>query len=104
MVSRDEWVRKAEAVGKFGSGAATSEKGAYKGMPLLKQALDCFFNFDNEHRKAIADIVNKWANREDTGLESLVFDMKVIANSRSYFHSDIKEKYQKGKEESGKNE
>ena len=86
MVSRNEWIRKAEAVGKFGSGAATSEKGAYKGMPLLKQALDCFSNFDANHRRAISDIVSKWANREDIGLSSLVMDMKII--------------HQKGKERS----
>lgn len=97
MVSRDEWIRKAEAVGKFGSDAATSEKGADRGMPLLKQALDCFFNFDNEHRKAIADIVNKWANREHTGLESLVDDMRdarleiIRVKSRNYYNQKRRE-------------
>ena len=88
MVSRDEWIRKAEAVGNFGSGAATSEKAAYKGIPLLRDALDCFFNFDDEHRKAISDIVNKWANREDTGLASLVMDMRII-------HQKAKERSEK---------
>ena len=69
MVEREEWIRKAEAVGKFGHTAATSEKGAHKGMPLLKIALcECFSNFDDGNRQGILDIVTKWANREGHGL------------------------------------
>ena len=80
MVSREEWIRKAEAVGRFGSYAATSEKGAYKGMPLLYQALGCFDNFDDFHRKAVLSLVTEWANREGTGLWSLVTDMRIAHN------------------------
>ena len=77
MVSREEWIRKAEAVGRFGSYAATSEKGAYEGMALLRQALECFGNFDDGHRQGILDIVTKWANREPIYLPSLVREMRI---------------------------
>jgi hypothetical protein len=78
MVEREEWIRKAEAVGKFGHTAATSERGAYRGMKLLEQAL-CghFYNFDDGNRQGILDIVTKWANREWHGLPTLVHDMRV---------------------------
>ena len=76
MVERKEWIRKAEAVGRFGSGAATSEKGAYEGIPLLYQALNCFGNFDDGNRQGILDIVTEWANRQSR-LPSLVHDMRI---------------------------
>jgi hypothetical protein len=77
MVKREEWIRKARAVGRFGTGAATSEKGAYEGMALLRQALECFGNFDDGHRQGILDIVTKWANRQGSELPSLVRDMRI---------------------------
>jgi len=78
MVEREEWIRKADAVGAFGSGAATSEKGAYEGMPLLMSALcDHFSNFDDGNRQGILDLVTKWAKREWHGLPSLVHDMRI---------------------------
>ena len=78
MVERKEWIRKAEAVGKYGHTAATSEKGAYRGMALLNQALcECFSNFDDGNRQGILDIVTKWANRGLHGLPSLVHDMRI---------------------------
>ena len=78
MVEREEWIRKADAVGRFGSGAATSEKGAYEGMPLLMSALcDYFSNFDDGNRQGILDIVTRWANRGLHGLPSLVHDMRI---------------------------
>ena len=76
-VKREEWIRKAGAVATFGSTAAISEWGAYKGMPHLSKALRHFNNFDNSHRKAILDIVTKWANREPIYLPSLVRDMQM---------------------------
>ena len=75
-MNREEWIRKAGAVGRFGSGAATSEKGAYEGIPLLYQALNCFGNFDDGNRQGILDIVTEWANRESR-LPSLVHGMHI---------------------------
>jgi len=76
MVTKEEWIRKAGAVGRFGHTAATSEKGAYEGMPLLYKALGHFGNFDANHRKGILDIVTRWANYEAVGLYQLIYDMR----------------------------
>ena len=76
MITREEWIRKAGAVGRFGGGAATSEWGAYLGMPLLVEALGHFGNFDKYNRKAILDIVTQWANYESVGLRNLVLKMQ----------------------------
>ena len=76
MVTKEEWIRKAGAVGRFGSGAATSERGAYEGMPHLADALGHFYNFDANHRKGILDIVTLWANYEVDGLSNLVLKMQ----------------------------
>ena len=76
MVEREEWIRKAGAVGRFGSGAATSEKGAFEGIPLLYRALVHFGNFDKYNRKGILDIVTRWANYEAVGLYQLIYDMR----------------------------
>ena len=76
MVTKEEWIRKAGAVGRFDTGAASSEWGAYRGMPHLRDALKMFDVFDEKHRKAIADIVTRWANHEAVGLYDLVLDMR----------------------------
>ena len=76
MVKREEWIRKAGAVGRFDTGAALSERGAYRGMPHLEEALRTFGGFDEKHRKAIADIVTRWANYESVRLSELVSDMR----------------------------
>ena len=78
MITREEWIRKAGAVGRFGSGAATSERGAYEGIPHLAEALREFTwgNFDDNHRKGILDIVTRWANHEAVELYDLVLDMR----------------------------
>ena len=102
MVEREEWIRKAEAVGKFGHTAATSEKGAHKGMPLLKIALcECFSNFDDGNRQGILDIVTKWANREWHGLPTLVRDMRVAHDKAALeiFTNRNKEKERRRKTE-----
>ena len=75
MVTKEEWIRKAGAVGRFGSGAASSEWGAYEGMPHLAEALREFGRFDANHRKGILDIVTLWANYEVDGLPNLVLKM-----------------------------
>ena len=76
-VKRKEWIRKADAVARFGSSASTSEWGAYEGMPHLSEALRHFNNFDKSHRMAILDFVTAWANGQASGLPSLVHDMRV---------------------------
>ena len=76
-VKREEWIRKAGAVARFGSSASTSEWGAYEGMPHLSEALRHFNNFDKSHRMAILDFVTKWANGQASGLPSLVHEMRI---------------------------
>ena len=83
-VKREEWIRKAGAVARFGSSASTSEWGAYEGMPHLSKALGHFNNFDKSHRMAILDFVTAWANCQASGLPSLVHGMRVA-------HSKAKE-------------
>jgi len=76
MVTKEEWIRKADAVGRFDRGAAGSEWSAYEGMPHLANALGCFDNFDANHRKGILDIITRWANYESVGLRHLVSKMR----------------------------
>ncbi len=76
-VKREEWIRKAGAVARFGSSASTSEWGAYEGMPHLSEALRHFNNFDKSHRMAILDFVTVWANYQASGLPSLVHEMSI---------------------------
>ena len=74
-VSKEEWAHKAKNVARFADYAATSEKGAYEGLPLLRKALMAMSNFDDVHRQAIVEFVLQWQERNYEPLWDTLVEM-----------------------------
>ena len=60
MITKEQWVDKALHVARFGTSASSGEHAAWKGLPLLRNALNALSALDPNHRQGVVDIVTEW--------------------------------------------